>query len=184
MSACSGATGRDKGLCLLAGSSGTGKPAAWLGFCLGGYLRVFSRVCQSWPPPCFHKCPLQKELVVLIVECNEHREVSPWKLRWAEQPQGKLSSENLGTATFPPHAQGKRSLAASCAQWDAATQLDRGDWNAGNISLARALDVVSCKDCGPTLCGTNLVGNHGPNLKTRNTHEIQMGCLFWGFWCQ
>lgn len=51
--------------CLLAGSTGPGKPAAWLGFCLVGYLRVFSRVCQPWPPPCFHKHPLQKELVDL-----------------------------------------------------------------------------------------------------------------------
>lgn len=60
-----GAAGRYKGRCLLAGSIRLGKPAAWLGFCLGGYLRVFSRVCQPWPPPCFHKHPLRKELVVL-----------------------------------------------------------------------------------------------------------------------
>lgn len=26
---------------------------------------MFSRVCQPWPPPCFHKHPLQKELVDL-----------------------------------------------------------------------------------------------------------------------
>lgn len=60
--------GRGEGQCFLAGSTGSGKPAAWLGFCLGGYLRVFSRVCQPQPPPCFHKRLSERSLLFSATE--------------------------------------------------------------------------------------------------------------------
>lgn len=139
--------GRGKGRCLLTGSAGSGKPAAWLGFCLGGYLRVFSRVCQPWPPPCFHKCPLQKELVVLGhgADAISTGEVPPWRpgCRRAEQRQGP---DVPGTATSPVHAQGEKSPAPSRAQQDAAT---RGTWKPGDVSWTGGLEHPVLQALGP-----------------------------------
>lgn len=95
-------TGRGEGRYLLTGSTGSGRPAAWLGFCLGGYLRVFSRVCQPWPPPCFHKCPLRKELVVLShgADAISTGEVPPWRLGCRQAVQ-RQSLAVLGTRGQP-----------------------------------------------------------------------------------
>lgn len=86
--------------------------------CLDGFLfgRVFKGVLQGVPAlasTLLSQAPSPKGACCSRCGCNEHCEISPWKLRWAEQPQGKLSSENLGTAMFLSHVQGKRSLAPS-----------------------------------------------------------------------
>lgn len=109
--------------CLLAGSTGPGKPAAWLGFCLVGYLRVFSRVCQPWPPPCFHKHPLQKELVDL-------------GCRGDAISTGEIHPARPGCARGQGQGTGDSHIPSPCPRDEQSPAPPQELWDAGDVSQA------------------------------------------------